>query len=156
MLYSYHEEKLPFKYLEPWLMPSMVWTIRQRKIIHLHSSSLKSWEYVFDSEKEALKFFNKSIMSPRVLRLVVTRSWFDKILKGHKKEDFREIKPYWIKRLKGDFDWVEIVNGYGKNRPTLLADFRGVRITDDDELTDLGTGSFFAIGVGVVWDWRNV
>lgn len=42
---------------------------------------------------------------------------------GEKREEYREIKPYWTKRLNFDiyhtrhFDAIEFVNVYGKNRP---------------------------------------
>lgn len=34
-----------------------------------------------------------------VLDLVVSKQWFDMIVSGEKTEEYREIKPYWIKRL---------------------------------------------------------
>lgn len=37
---------------------------------------------------------------------------------GIKKEEYREIKPYWIKRIRGKrFDAVRFRNGYAKNAP---------------------------------------
>lgn len=36
----------------------------------------------------------------KVLNLVVTRKWFNMIVSGAKNEEYREIKPYWIRRLK--------------------------------------------------------
>lgn len=35
----------------------------------------------------------------KVLHLTLKKKWFDMILSGEKKEEYREIKPYWIKRL---------------------------------------------------------
>lgn len=35
----------------------------------------------------------------KVLNLVVTKKWFNMIVTGTKNEEYREIKPYWIKRL---------------------------------------------------------
>lgn len=35
----------------------------------------------------------------KVLKLVVSKQWFDMIAAGEKTEEYREIKPYWIKRL---------------------------------------------------------
>ena len=35
----------------------------------------------------------------KVLNLVVTKKWFDMIVQGEKKEEYREIKPYWVARL---------------------------------------------------------
>ena len=36
-----------------------------------------------------------------ILHLTLTKNWFDLILSGEKKEEYREIKPYWEKRLNG-------------------------------------------------------
>jgi len=38
-------------------------------------------------------------MEAKILRLTLTKRWFDMILYGEKKEEYREIKPYWIRRL---------------------------------------------------------
>ena len=35
----------------------------------------------------------------KTLHLTLTRNWFDAILCGEKNEEYRELKPYWIKRL---------------------------------------------------------
>jgi len=35
------------------------------------------------------------------LHLTLTKNWFDLILSGEKKEEYREIKPYWEKLLMG-------------------------------------------------------
>lgn len=35
----------------------------------------------------------------KILNLTLTMNWFDLILSGIKKEEYREIKPYWITRL---------------------------------------------------------
>lgn len=38
-------------------------------------------------------------MEQKVLSLTVSKQWFDMIAAGDKIEEYREIKPYWIKRL---------------------------------------------------------
>ena len=38
-------------------------------------------------------------MEKKVLTLTVSKQWFDMIVAGEKTEEYREIKPYWIKRL---------------------------------------------------------
>ena len=35
----------------------------------------------------------------KVLTLTVSKQWFDMIVAFEKTEEYREIKPYWIKRL---------------------------------------------------------
>lgn len=60
------------------------------------------------------------------LTLIVKKRWFDMYLSGEKREDYREIKDYWKKRLTTkdglfkEFDKVIIKNGYGKNAPKLV------------------------------------
>ena len=39
----------------------------------------------------------------RVLHLVLKSKWYDMIEIGIKKEEYREVKPYWIKRLCDEF-----------------------------------------------------
>ena len=43
-------------------------------------------------------------MKPKttILTLTLKRKWFDMIKQGIKKEEYREIKPYWIKRFIED------------------------------------------------------
>ena len=50
------------------------------------------------------------------LILSVKKFWFDEIKTGKKTIEYREVKPYWTKRLNKKFDRVIIVNGYPKIR----------------------------------------
>ena len=74
-----------------------------------------------------------------MLTLPIKKKWFDMILSGEKKEEYREIKPYWTKRLlKTDIDFdieklqeqlrktdsciyktVIFRNGYSSNSPSI-------------------------------------
>lgn len=38
-------------------------------------------------------------MEKKVLNLSLTKEWYEKVASGEKTEEYREIKPYWIKRL---------------------------------------------------------
>lgn len=71
-----------------------------------------------------------------MLILPIKKKWFDMILKGIKKEEYREIKPYYNSRILSLFGAVisndELLqesavvqpiifrNGYSKNSPELL------------------------------------
>ena len=35
-----------------------------------------------------------------VLHLVLKKKWYDMIASGTKKEEYREAKPYWVKRIR--------------------------------------------------------
>lgn len=56
------------------------------------------------------------------------------IASGEKKEEYREIKPYWIKRMHFDvwntcpFDEIHFRNGYSKDAPNMIIECRGIRI----------------------------
>lgn len=76
----------------------------------------------------------------KVLHLTLKKKWFDMIASGEKKEEYRELKPYWVSRLTeshpgaigGDlmhrhkviaytfktFDYIHFANGY--NRPEII------------------------------------
>lgn len=67
-----------------------------------------------------------------MLTLPIKKKWFDLILSGEKKEEYRELKPYYTTRFKNvwngsllDCDTVkkEVMfrNGYSKNSPSFIA-----------------------------------
>ena len=63
----------------------------------------------------------------RILHLTLHRKWFDAIASGSKREEFREMKPYWIKRLEGKtFDRVHFRNGYRPDSPTMTFECNGI------------------------------
>ena len=61
-----------------------------------------------------------------MLILPIKKKWFDMIKSGEKKEEYREIKPYWTTRLMNEMKknfristWVLFRNGYRKDSPTI-------------------------------------
>lgn len=71
-----------------------------------------------------------------MLILPIKKKWFDMILSGEKKEEYRDIKPYWDKRFKNSLyditldSWVNPIiksaqgnvifkNGYQKDAPKI-------------------------------------
>jgi hypothetical protein len=58
------------------------------------------------------------------LHLTLKKKWFDMIASGIKKEEYREIKPYWNRRLGRhgtDFVYGVVIfkNGYSRTAPTM-------------------------------------
>lgn len=48
-------------------------------------------------------------MNNFTLHLSLNKRWFDMIASGEKREEYRELSPYWIKRLiywEDDIDWA--------------------------------------------------
>lgn len=73
-----------------------------------------------------------------MLTLPIKKKWFDMILSGDKKEEYREIKPYYtsrfygrayeynvkkgfMKEYEGKYKTILFRNGYSKSSPTLKA-----------------------------------
>lgn len=89
-------------------------------------------------------------MKEKMLILPMKKKWFDMVLSGEKRQEFREYKPYWTKRIES---WERIngekgrslnpieneivfskllpilfVNGYGKNAPRFIGKVDGYSI----------------------------
>lgn len=47
-----------------------------------------------------------------MLILPIKRKWFNMILSGEKREEYREMKPYWEIRLRNYFGWTMEYKGY--------------------------------------------
>lgn len=66
------------------------------------------------------------------LYLTLTRQWFDMILSGEKKEEYREIKPYWAKfdifkdAPEQRYTHIEFRNGYGHHRPSMIVELEDI------------------------------
>lgn len=87
-------------------------------------------------------------MEKKVLTLSVKKLWFDKIVSNEKKEEYREIKPYWIKRLTTNcevvydvvaetycgkvlyrpYTHVLFINGYGDDKPRVEKEIEWIDI----------------------------
>jgi hypothetical protein len=74
----------------------------------------------------------------KALELTIKKKWFDMIVSGEKKEEYRETKQYWITRLckRIDENHLEIKrfsrvrfrNGYGKNAPVHVRNIESIFI----------------------------
>lgn len=63
----------------------------------------------------------------KTLHLTLKKKWFDMIVFGEKKEEYREFKPYWHRRLANrEYDQVKFRNGYSKNSPTITVEFKNI------------------------------
>jgi hypothetical protein len=51
------------------------------------------------------------------------------IASGEKKEEYREIKPYWTTRLiDRRYEYIKFRNGYSKDAPTITVRYMGLSI----------------------------
>jgi len=106
----------------------------------------------------------------RVLRLTLKKKWFDMIISGEKKEEYREIKQYWIKRLTNqnpdgtvngksfykDYNFVEFINGYGKDAPKMIVRLEVIEMGRGLEKWGAEEGyDYFKIKLGEITDTKN-
>lgn len=61
----------------------------------------------------------------KILHLPLKAKWYEMIESGVKTEDYREIKPYWTKRI-GIMDAVKFSYGYTKR--TMMFECRSITI----------------------------
>lgn len=104
------------------------------------------------------------------LYLVLQKKWFIEILKGEKKEEYRDFTDYYIDRLgvldkdgnlidTKNYDTIRFQLGYAKNAPQIIVECKNVLIDvandvkDEDDLTN--ENSNFAIILGSVIEKIN-
>lgn len=107
------------------------------------------------------------------ITLTLKKKWFDLILSGQKLEEYREIKPYWIRRLLGnwqDYDEKSVFrkgdymmpfgvtaitfkNGYSRNARRFTIEWKGLEVKEPNPewVSDGESGKlFFALKLGRV------
>lgn len=76
-------------------------------------------------------------MGNRILHLTLKKKWFDMILSGVKKEEYREVKAYWSVRFINEssflpqfkkYDIIRFTNGYSPNSPSFDIECKGITI----------------------------
>ena len=83
----------------------------------------------------------------KVLHLNLYRKYFDQILKKEKIIEYRDITPYWSKRLEGrHYDVIKFKNGYRKDAPEMVVEYKGMYISDSE----------YAIVLGNILETKNV
>jgi hypothetical protein len=94
----------------------------------------------------------------KTLNITLKKKWFDMIASGEKKEEYREIKPYWQSRLccgfptlysAKDFDIVSANNGYAKDCPNIKWEHKGTRIGEGKQEWGAVPGvKYFILDIG--------
>lgn len=67
------------------------------------------------------------------LHLNLTKKWFDMIASGEKHCEYRDIKPYWMKRIfengfEPKFKTITFSNGYSKNRRQMVVELKSIDV----------------------------
>ena len=128
-------------------MYAMAYITRIKKIflpdVRRSSNFIKRMEKLTKTKGKYLSDAKK-----KVLTLTVSKQWFDMIVADEKIEEYREIKPYWIKRLTTNceveydvaletycgkvlyrpYTHVLFINGYRKDSPSIEKEIKSITI----------------------------
>ena len=128
-------------------MYAMAYITRIKKIflpdVRRSSNFIKRMEKLTKTKGKYLSDAKK-----KVLTLTVSKQWFDMIVACEKTEEYREIKPYWIKRLTTNceveydvaletycgkvlyrpYTHVLFINGYRKDSPRIEKEIKSITI----------------------------
>ena len=107
----------------------------------------------------------------KVLHLTLKKKWFDMILSGRKKEEYRAVKGYWMKRLAGvkgcgtgynftilcnrqnkgiEYDAVFFRNGYSKDSPSFLIECKEIIVGQGRKVWGAPEHKVFIIKLGKI------
>lgn len=112
-------------------------------------------------------------MDKKVLYLPISKKWFDMILCGIKKEEYREVKEHWMRRIahvKGCgtnynftilrdrgfnnlinmFDYIVFKNGYRSYSPIMMVECKGVIVDQGKKCWGAPNYRTFVIKLGNV------
>lgn len=114
--------------------------------------SEKAAEFVKETFGDLLEngylIFERQTKMKNTLHLTLKKEWFDMIATGVKKEEYREIKEYWTRRLVGNWhqyesnqviykseymlpygiDRIEFRNGYKPDSPRIVVEWIGLEV----------------------------
>ena len=87
----------------------------------------------------------------KILHLNLFRKYFDQIASGYKIFEYRDKTDYWKKRIENrEYDIIKFRNGYAKNAPTMLVEYKGYSIghTEVGEQYELKLGKIIEVNYG--------
>lgn len=92
-----------------------------------------------------------------ILNLTIEKKWFDMILSGEKKEEYRDIKPFYDNRFKKEYTKVKLTNGYGKHRPSVILELKSVSkgVTKGD-IAPVGGKETYVLHLGKILTIKNI
>ena len=105
-----------------------------------------------------------------MLILPIKKQWFDMILLGEKKEEYREIKPYYQSRFRSVFEMspysfipsgneekqIMFRNGYNKNSPSFIADCTLDIKTGKEEWGAVKGVEYYVLKIHRVYNEKNI
>jgi hypothetical protein len=115
----------------------------------------------------------------KILKLNLQWLWFCMILQGCKKEEYREVKKFWMSRIAhlqscgtsydftilaaygfnnikhGIYDYIEFKNGYREDSPVMLVECKGIVVDQGKKVWGAPSYRTFVIKLGKIL-WFNM
>lgn len=91
----------------------------------------------------------------RILHMTLHKIWYNQILAGLKKEEYREIKPYWTNRLSKEYDVIIFTNGYRPNSRQMKIEYLGYEIKDILHPITNQKETVYALKLGNILEIKN-
>ena len=86
----------------------------------------------------------------KVLHLVLKRKYFERIYNKTKTIEYRDLTPYWSRRLEGkNFTHIKFQLAYSKNPPTMLVEIL------DRNIVDYKDKKSYAFDLGKIIEVKN-
>ena len=82
----------------------------------------------------------------KILHLNLYRKYFDAIVNGTKTIEYRDKTDYWKKRIEGrEYDIIKFRNGYAKDAPVMLVEYKGFWVSSDFEEYEIKLGKIIEV-----------
>lgn len=105
----------------------------------------------------------EQLKDSKILKLTIKKKWFDMILSGDKKEEYREICRHWESRLCSknrehfkNYDFLEFSNGYGHSVPKLTCRCEGISVGTGNRRWGCLEHPVFIISLGEITNVKNL
>ena len=93
----------------------------------------------------------------KIVSMPIKKEWFDKILSGEKKEEYRKIGDYWRKRLLFDkVDAIKLINGYGRDKPFIIVELEDIIIGEGKKEWGAIPGECYILKLGKIIKSKNL
>ena len=92
------------------------------------------------------------------LHLTLKKKWFDMILLENKKEEYREIKPYWANRICAKkYKYITFRNGYARNAPQFTIELKSITPSTGKPEWGAEEGkTYFVLLLGNIINTKNI
>jgi ASC-1-like (ASCH) protein len=86
-----------------------------------------------------------------ILHLTLKKKWFDLMISGRKKIEYRKPSRWIMSRLSKDYDVIKFTNGYGSTKPFFICEYKGFEISDRSETINIdGNNIDVEIGTAII------